>query len=91
MRLHHWGFTTESSALLGQKAGSVLKLGGQELVYLHKTYTRTAAAVKNRSALEWEQGEGAGGRRRSSVLQGQEKVAGAFRNRSKGRRGDQKQ
>ena len=52
MRLHHWGFTTESSALLGQKAGSVLKLGGQELVYLHKTYTRTAAAVKSRSTVE---------------------------------------
>ena len=54
-------------------------MGGQELDYLHKTYTRTAAAVKSRSIV---QGDGAGGRRRSSVLQGKEKGAGAFRNRS---------
>ena len=52
MRLHHCDFTTESSALLGQKAGSLLKLGGQELDFLHKTYTRTAAAVKSRSNVE---------------------------------------
>ena len=39
-------------------------MGGQELDYLHKTYTRTAAAVKRRSTLEWEQEDGAGGRRR---------------------------
>ena len=51
-------------------------MGGQELDYLHKTYTRTAAAVKRRSTLEWEQEDGAGRRRRRN---GQNEGAGKRR------------